>query len=526
MTTVRLLLRRHRLLIGSWLVLLWALCAATPWAYQNTYPTAEARAVAVHQARAETASTLLLGELPLPGTPAQMFAWEIGGIVSILVAIFAVLLAVALTRAGEDDGTLELIRGSGVARRTPLLAALTVLTAVAATAGLGAGVAAGLWSGHVDGVTWSGAAAFGAALTLVCLLFGTLTAVLAQLASTAPTARLLGSAGLLLAFVLRGVADVRDVGPLNWVSPLAVRATVLPFTANRWWALGVHLAVAVLLGAVAVTLDGHREYRAGMVHRPETRDTRLPVRSVRGLRLRLARRSLLIWTCAVGGLAVFFTAMGSGVVDQSRTGEVGGFLGAQLGADPVAGFCRYAATLLGIVVGAYAILQVSQYHREEAEGRTALLLSTGIRRRAPLLAQTATALLTSAAVLAVAAVLAAAVAPATIGGTDPALRMFVFVAGQWPATAAMAGAAAMLAGLWPRALGVAWLPLAAGGVFALLGTLLEVPRRILDWGPFQQVPDPVAAHPDWWGLPALLLLAAVTAGIGLLAAGRRDLLAG
>ena len=43
-----------------------------------------------------------------------MFAWEIGAFATILAAIMAVLVAVALTRAAEDDGTLELLRSCGV----------------------------------------------------------------------------------------------------------------------------------------------------------------------------------------------------------------------------------------------------------------------------------------------------------------------------------------------------------------------------------------------------------------------------
>ena len=209
MTTARLLLHRHQVMIGAWLLLLLTLLGGTVWAYQDTYPTANQRDVAVQLARADTATTLLYGELPLPGTPAQMYAWEIGGIATILVSVFAVLLAVALTRAAEDDGTLELIRGCGVDPRNPLRAAVAVLAAVAAALTIGGSVVIGTWAGDVDGVTWLGASALAAALGLTFLLISVLTVALAQLASTAPTVRLLGLTAVVAGFGLRAVADGR-----------------------------------------------------------------------------------------------------------------------------------------------------------------------------------------------------------------------------------------------------------------------------------------------------------------------------
>ncbi|GIE90945.1 exporter of polyketide antibiotics [Actinoplanes regularis] len=524
---MRLLLHRHRLMIGAWLLLLLTLLGGTVWAYQDTYLTPEQRDAAVALARADTATTLLYGELPLPGTPAQMYAWEIGGITTILVSVFAVLLAVALTRAAEDDGTLELIRSCGVDPRNPLRAAVAVLAGVAAALTIGGSVVIGAWAGGVDGVTWLGATMLAAALGLTFLLVSVVTVTLAQLASTAPTARLLGLAIVVAAFGLRAVADVRDAGALNWLSPLALRASIRPFTDDRWWVLGVYLAVAAVLAWLAAVLCGRREYGAGLITRSGIRDVRLPVRSALGLRLRLARRSTMIWTAGVAGLGALFTAMGSGVVEQSRDGDVGGFLGAQLDTtDPVVGYCAYTATLLGMVVSAYAILQVLHHRQDETAGRTGLIVAGGVRRWALLLAQVTAAVAGSAIILVIAAVTGAAIASVTIGGDSTALRMFTYIAGQWPATAVMAASAALLAGIWPRATGLAWLPLLAAGTLALLGPLLNVPQQIRDLGPFQQVADPVTVNADWSGPAVLLLIAATMTACGLAGINRRDLLAG
>lgn len=177
---VRLMVRRHRALLASWLVLLVALSGGTVSAYQSTYTTPDQRRTATELAQHNVATTLLYGNLADRGSPASMFNWEIGAIATILAALMAVLVATFLTRAAEDDGTLEVVRSSGVDPRVPLRAALTVLLIVAATLAIGCAVAVGLSVGHVDGVTWPGVVAFGAVVGLTFLLVGDLTVVLSN----------------------------------------------------------------------------------------------------------------------------------------------------------------------------------------------------------------------------------------------------------------------------------------------------------------------------------------------------------
>ena len=98
--------------------------------------------------------------------------------------------------------------------------------------------------------------------------------------------------------------------------------------------------------------------------------------------------------------------------------------------------------------------------------------------------------------------------------------------GQWPAAAAMTGCTTLLVGLRPRLAALAWLPLAASALLALLGNLLSVPSRLQSLGIFRHVPDIGAPRPD---AGALLLLCAVGAGLyllGLIAAARRDIATG
>jgi ABC-2 type transport system permease protein len=523
-TLMRLMIRRHRVLITSWSVLLIALAGATVSAYQSTYPTPQQRRIAVELAQHNAATTLLYGDLPDPGTPAQMFAWEIGAFATILAAIMAVLVAVALTRAAEDDGTLELVRACGVGPRVPLRSAFAIVALVAAVLTVGCTVAAGLHTGRFDAITWPGAAAFGSVVGLTFLLVAVLAAVLAQVVPTAGGARILGFAAVGTAFGVRSIADTQHIGWLNWLSPLGLRATVRPFTGSRWWVLATYLLAALALAWLATVLHDRREYRAGLLRRRDRRESHLTIRSTLGLAARLARQPVAVWTVAVAAIGTLFSAMGSGVVDQSQGGDVGGFLGAQLGAgDPVAGYFAYCGTVVGMVASSFTVLSVLRSRHDETSGLTDHVLAAGIRRWAPLAAQVAVTALGTAAILIATGALSALVAPSVIDGTDVAGRSFGYIAGQWPAAMAMAGWTTLLVGRWPRLSWLAWVPLVTSATLALLGQLLGVPRSVRDLGIFQHVPDVAAPSANIRGL--LILLAFATAAILLGVAGitRRDI---
>ncbi|GIF26650.1 ABC-2 type transport system permease protein [Actinoplanes tereljensis] len=505
----RLLLRRYRLMLASWLLLMIAMCAITISAYRTTYATDELRRAAVLKAQKNPATNLVYGLLPDPGTPNQMYGWEIGAFATILAAVMGVLIAVALTRANEDDGTLELLRSCGLAPKTPLRSALTVL----------AGCATVLFAG-VGG-------AFGATVAMTFLLVAALTTLLAQIAPTAGQARLLGFALVGVSFAVRAFADTRDVAWLNWLSPLGLRAVVQPFTTDRWWALLPALLFTVAAAIGAMLLSSRREFGAGFIRRRDIHHGRLRVRSATGFAFRLARGSLLTWTIAVAAIGSLFAAMGSSTVEQQREGEVGGFLGSQLGAgDPAAGFLSYCGTIVGIIICVYAVLSASDSRRAERLGLTDLQLTTGLRRWSPLAAQATVTAAGAAIILTATGVLTALIAPAMLDGDDIAARAFVYMIGQWPAAAAMTGCTVLLAGALPRLTALAWLPLIASTTVALLGDLLKVPQRIQDLSLFQHVPDVATANP-----PTVALLVLTGLGVGLSLAGlagvaRRDLLLG
>lgn len=525
MTLLRLLVRHQRRMLVLWTVLLLALIAGTVSSYQSSYRTVAARRAATELAQHNSATTLLYGRLADPGTPAQMFTWEMGAYLTILAAILGVLVAISASRASEDNGPLELARVTGVTPAAPLRAAIAMLVAVGAALALGSAVALGVYAGHIDGVTWTGAAGFGAVLGLTFLLIGSSTLVIAQVAPTAASARRLAFAAVGVAFAIRACADLGHIGWLEWLSPLALRETIGPFTELRWWALSPYIALVAALAVLALHLQRRRDFAAGLIRARETSDARLHTRTCLDLTIRLGRRSVLIWTTWVALLGTLLCAIGSGAVHLSGTGRLHGFLGSQLqGSNPVAAYFSYTATIVGIIVSVFVILTVTEAQHSERDGYTDQILATGARRWTPLGSQTLLAAAGSLLILGITGALSALVAPHFIAGDAVALRAFGYMIGQWPATLAVTGFTALLVAAAPNATWLAWLPAIISAVLSLLGRLLGLSQQVRDLGLYGHVPDLASSHPHVNALVTLAGIGAFGTCLALALIPRRDII--
>jgi putative exporter of polyketide antibiotics len=227
--------------------------------YASTYPDEAARRVAVELAQNNAATALLYGCLPDPGSPGQLFVWEIGTFVTLLVAVLGVLMTVRLTRSAEQEGTIEIVRSAGLGPLAPLMATFVVLAVVGAILGLVSAAGVGLRAGQVDGVDWTGSLAFGSVVALTFLLMALITVILAQLLPTPWSARVAGALALAGSFALRAAADTQHHPWLHRITPLGLRASVEPFTSNSPVPLVVSSVVVILLAVVATALERSRE---------------------------------------------------------------------------------------------------------------------------------------------------------------------------------------------------------------------------------------------------------------------------
>lgn len=516
---LRLALRRDRLLLPLWVVVLGVLPSLTYGTYEQLYPTAAERAGLTATMGGTSTLVVMYGPAYDLTTAGGFTAWRMSGFLALFAALLAVFTVVRHSRAEEESGRAELL-AAGVVGRYALPAA-AVLTAVIAVAGVGIVQAVTLVAA---GAPVAGSASVAAGTTAVALVFASAAAVTAQLASFGRSANAMASGVLALAYLLRAVGDAKDgLGWVSWVSPLSWATHLRAFADERWWPLLLAVGAAVGLLALATALLGRRDVGSGVL---ETRDgpARAPVglSTSLGLAWRLQRGPLLLWAV---GFAVFGAALGS------LAGSISDVMGGKediedivrdMGGSSVItdAYAALTVTMFGLLASLYGVQAMLRARSEEEHGRAEWLIAAGATRSRWFASHLAQALGGTAVLVAVAGLCVGATARATAGISVAEVLLGAVL--QLPAVWVMVGIACLLVGVLPRAAAAAWV--AAGCAVGLwwFGALIGLDDAVLAVSPFDHVPQvpggDVAAAP----VAVLLAVALTLTAVGWAGARRRD----
>jgi ABC-2 type transport system permease protein len=522
---VRLILRRDRVLMPIWVLLLSVLPLSLTSGTAALYPTEAGRQGYIDNLGSSPLLLMFYGRVPEPSLGGLIFWRAATGM--IIVALCAMLTVVRHTRVEEEAGRRELIGSTVVGRHAGLAAAL--LATWGASLVIGLLVTLGMIS-QDTGVT--GSIAMGLAWASTGILFAAVGAVTAQLSTGAGPARGIGVAVLGLAFGVRAVADTAEPGSalagVSWLSPLGWIYSVRAYGENRWWIFALIAAATALLAYTALALSARRDVGAGLLPPrlgPATAGGGL--RGPFGLAWRLHRGALLSWSVgmAVYGLLVGGVAKTSAdlLADNEQLRQVLERMGGTAALGDV--FLAGTLGMAGIAVAAYAVAAALRMRGEEAGQRVEPLLATGVSRLGWAASHLAFALGGPAVVLAVTGLAAGVVYGASTGdvaGQTPRVLNGALV--QLPAVWLLAGLTVAVFGLLPRlAAAVGWTALGACLLLGQVGALLQLGQPLLDVSPFTHIPrvpgGTVAATP----LLILTVLAAALLAAGLAGFRRRDI---
>ncbi|GAB2742409.1 ABC transporter permease [Amycolatopsis magusensis] len=520
---VRLALRRDRIVLPVWILLLGAIPAAVAGSYAELYKT-EAERQSLTTGMAANPSLNLIYGPPFDLSDAGGFTvWRYGTLVPFFLAMACIFTVTRHTRQEEDTGRQELL-SSGVLGR---FAALTagVVTGALTAAGTGLLTVVALAGA---GVPVSGAVAFGAAIALVGLVFTAVGAITAQLAEYARTANGLAMAVLGIAFLLRAVGDAaKDVGWLSWLSPIGWSTQVRPFAGERWWVLGLLLGTAIALGAVAYALSTRRDVGLGLLPaRPGPATAAPGLRSPLALAWRLHRGSFLGWTLAFAVMGALFGSLAAGIGDVMGESQATREMLARMGgADQIVdAFLGTLGQIFAIIASMYGVQAALRMRAEEVAVRVEPLLATRVGRLRWTAGHLLFALLGSAVMMAVAAVLAGLLhglrvsdvanqVPSVLGATMA----------QLPAVWVVLGATVLLFGFLPKYATVAWAVAGVCVMLSLFGPVLQLSQVVQNISPFTHVPKLPGA--EFTATPLLWLagISVVALGVGLAGFRRRDI---
>ncbi|MEV6758954.1 ABC transporter permease [Streptomyces sp. NPDC051214] len=511
---LRLALRRDRVMMPVWIIVVAGMVLAMPGSLDKTYATAAERADAMRSMNANSSMRALYS--PVFGDSiGALSAWRIGVYAAILAAVMSLIIVIRHTREEEETGRQEMLSAGMVGRRAPLTAAL--LAAFTANAAVGLLVAGGM-----AGQGSAGALALGLAVAGTGMLFATMAAIVAQLTESARLTKGLTSGVLGAAYLLKAAGDAgseRGESVLTWLSPLGWTQNLRAYAGERWWVLLLTAGAIVAQGAVAYGLAGRRD--VGMSFLP-TRPgpAKGGIGTAGGLAWRLQRGSVFGWTLGYLLAGVVFGGMVEGaadiVGDNRNTRDVIERMGGQSGLTDA--FLATMVGLLGMVASLYVVACVLRLHGEETSQRAEPVLAGAVGR-----------LRWAGGHLVIA--FGGAVLLMLVGGfglflgygkdLGPILgACLVQVAAVW----ALGGLAVLLVGAFPRAAvgawGVAGLCLAVGWI----GPALDLPQVALNVSPFAHLPKLPGSPMAWGPVAVVLAVAAALAATGLTALRRRDLL--
>ncbi|MFD2418318.1 ABC transporter permease [Amycolatopsis pigmentata] len=520
---VRLALRRDRVVLPLWVLVLGVIPVTTTGVYDQLYPDAASRAALTATTSANPTLSLLYGRAFDLSTAGGFTAWRYGVFISLFVGLACVFTVTRHTRQEEETGRQELLSSTVTGRKAPLTAALLVAGTGALATGLI--IAIGLIAAHLPA---GGAIAFGLGITLNGAVFTGVAAVTVQLAEFSRTANGLASAVLGTTFLLRAVGDsAGGLGWLSWLSPIGWGNEIRPFAGERWWVPPLMLGTAILLAGVAYVVLPRRDIGMGILPaRPGPASGPAGLRSPFALAARLHRGALTGWLVGFAAGGVLTGAMADGIGDLVGNSEQTKQIFERMGGASalVAAFLAVMASLFGMIAALYAVQAMLRMRGEETAVRLEPVLATRVTRMRWAAGHLVFSLGGSALLLAVAGVgvgLTHGLRVHDVGGQIPA--MLGATMAQLPAVWAVGGASMLLFGFLPAYSAASWTVASLSLALTLYGPILRLPQPVLDISPFTHIPKlpgaTAAPAPMLW----LTAIALVALALGLTGFKRRDI---
>ncbi|GAB3532188.1 ABC transporter permease [Phytohabitans suffuscus] len=523
----RLVLRRDRIILPIWVLFFSLFPVSLASSIKNLYPTDADR----QEYFANNASNAGYRALFGPAYSADLGALVAQRMtdVKVIIALISLLVVIRHTRTEEDARRRELLAATPVGRQAPVNAVL--LVTVLANLVLGAVFAAGI-SGL--GLAGGGTLALAFALAMSGILFAAAGALVAQVTSSARTARGIGILFLALCYLIRLVADAG--GPdsglawLAWLSPFGWLQKVAPYTDDNWalFLLVIALAAAFALGAY--TLNGRRDLGAGLLADRLGRAEGSPaLGGPLALAWRMHRVALLGWAVAFGVAGAFFGGIADEAGQNAGDNETARDIIARMGGHESLSdsFMVSLTSLVGLVGAGYAVQTVLRMRAEETAGRVEPVLATSVSRLRYAASHLFFTLLGPAVALllyGVVAGLAYGASTDDVGGELPAVLGGALV--QLPAIWLVGAITVLAFGLLPRLSAAGWVALAVCFFFGQFGAILDLSQALLDISPFTHLPRLPGGDVDALPLVLLLAITAALAVAGLAGFRRRDIPAG
>jgi ABC-2 type transport system permease protein len=474
------------------------------------------------RALAENPAVRILSGPPVAiDDPGGFTVWRTGTPVSLLASGWILLATTRITRGEEDGGRWDLLLAGRLRMADVVVRCLAALVGSATL--IGVAVAAGLLAARTE---LTGALIHAAGITCVALTFATAALLAAQVMPRRSAATGLTVAALGVGLMLRMIADgSHQLAWLAWATPFGLTSRAAPYADNRIVPLIVLGAFPIVLAGAALVAARHRDLGDGIVAVTDSRPPRTRLlQSIGGFALRRAGRTTLGWATGIVASFLLVGALLASILELFQTNprfaQLAAAAGVALSVNVVA---ATLFSLLAVPTGLYAAVRLAAMVADEKAGRWNLLFAEPISR----VRLVSTEIMVTVGGVVALHCLAAVAFWSGAKVTGAPLQLTDSLAGalnSLPVALLAAGAAAV---------GVGWLPAAAGAIGALPvvgGFLVNVimqtthaPGWVVNLSPWTHLAAVPDTPPNWAATTIFLLIGAILTALGVYGYVQRDL---
>ena len=519
-TQLRFMARRDRVRAPVWVVSFVGLVAASAASVVALYSTPEDLQSYATVAQANAAIKALTG----PGygldnpTQGAVVMNEVSLYTYVAIALMCVFMLVRHTRAEEETDRAELVRAAPVGRFATLAAAVTWVFLLSLAISVGNTIVM-----VATGLSTAGSLAYGAATLATAWVFIGVTAVTAQVASSARASLSMAGAVLGFFFLIRAVGDMGN-GWMTWLSPIGVAQAIRPFADERWWVLVPLFVIGTGLLVAGVSLMGRRDLGAGLMsQRPGPAEASASLDSPFALAVRLQRASAIGWLVGITIMG-FFMGLVADQASEFADNQAIADLFAQSGQGTITEtFLATIVLMLALFSSGFTVAAVLRLRSEEIAVRAETVLATPVDRRRWMWSHLGVSVIGSVALMLSGGLMTGLGYWAVTGDPDQLLPLIGAGLTMAVGLIVLAMFTAALFGLSARRSILAWGSVALILVVGLLAETLDLPQWVRNISPFEHLPAMPAAPFDLAPLVVLLVVAALLEAFAAFAIRRRSI---
>lgn len=521
-TLARFILRKDRVRIPLWLLVLIFFTLVIPIAFDDMYASQEERDV-----MAETMNNPAMVAMVGPGdienyTTGAMTAHNMLLFTAVVVGLMSILLVIRHTRADEEDGRMEFILSLPVGRLANLNATLIVMVGTFLLLALITGF--GLYALGIESMDLEGSLLYGATLGATGVFFAGLTAILAQILENTRGATGYSIAILLVAYLVRAVGDVSSE-TLSLLSPLGWVTQTETYSSNTWWPVILLVGVGLILSIIANILNAIRDLESGFIPaRPGRKHASSLLQSPLGHAFRLQRTAFISWAI---GMLVIGVSYGSVMGDLESFFEGNEMLEQLLMAEEGYSLTEQFIPMLMLVMAILAtvppIMAMNKLLGEEKKQRIELLLSRAVSRTKLIGSYLLISIVSAFVMISFSGIGLWSAADAVMEDGFSFETIYGASLVYLPAMLVMIGVAVFLIGNFPKLSGFSWLYLVYSFFVLYLGGLFKIPEWVGKLSPFGYIPQLPIGTMEWTPIIILMIIAILLIVLGFIGYRRRDI---